>query len=43
LAVSGMVLVFYQYGIEYDDAGNARIGPTVDPRISLAIKVLGYV
>ena len=43
LAVSALVLIFYEYGIEYDEAGNAKIGPTVDARISLTIKVLGYV
>jgi len=43
LAVSALVLAFYKYGIEYDDAGNAKIGPTVDPNISLIIKILGYV
>lgn len=43
LVVSALVLLFYQYGIEYDEAGNAKIGPTIDPRISIAIKVLGYV
>lgn len=43
LGVSGLVLIFYKYGIEYDEAGNARIGPTVDPVIALVIKILGYV
>lgn len=38
-----MVLVFYEYGIETDEQGDLRIGPTVDPRISLVIKILGYV
>ena len=37
-----LVLIFYEYGVYYDDAGNPFLGPTANSTVLLVIKVLGW-
>jgi hypothetical protein len=43
LAVCSLVLIFYEYGIDFDAEGNASLGPTAPPPIKEAISILGYI
>jgi hypothetical protein len=37
------MVIFYEYGIEYDKDGNPKLGPTAPSTVKEVIKILGYV
>jgi hypothetical protein len=43
LAICVLVLIFYEYNVEFNDDGDALLGPTAPDNIKEAIKILGYV
>lgn len=43
LAVCVLMVIFYEYNIEFDDAGDAKLGPTAPNTIKEVIRILGYV
>lgn len=43
LAICILVLVFYEYNVEFNDAGDALLGPTAPTNIKEAIRILGYI
>ncbi len=43
LAVCILMLIFYEYNIEFNDEGDALLGPTAPSIIKEVIKILGYV
>ena len=43
LAVCILMLIFYEYNIEFNNEGDAQLGPTAPTNIKEAIRILGYV
>ena len=43
LAICVLVLIFYEYNVEFNNDGDAFLGPTAPSNIKEAIKILGYV
>ncbi len=43
LVACGLMLIFYEYGIDFDEEGNATLGPTAPKDIKEAIAILGYI
>jgi hypothetical protein len=43
LAVCALVLIFYEYAVDFNSNGDALLGPTAPPDIKTAISVLGYI
>lgn len=42
LAICTLMIVFYEYGVHYDDTGNALIGPTAPADVLLVMQILGF-
>jgi hypothetical protein len=43
LAACTLVLIFYEYNVEFNEAGDALLGPTAPTNIKEAIAILGYI
>lgn len=43
LLICLLVLIFYEYNVEFNDNGDALLGPTAPSNIKEAIRILGYI
>ncbi len=43
LAACTLVLIFYEYNVEFNEEGDALLGPTAPADIKEAIAILGYI